>query len=119
MSFEGTNSIGTSLRSGNALPMGGNRFVTPLLSGMLVFAGSCVSAAEVEAPPRDVIRPVCEPVSRVGAGTARAAVMKPERYQPKTDLGRRLLALREAAIAKGMRLVPAAKIVADLEEFRG
>ncbi len=98
--------------------MGGNRFVTPLLSGMLVVAGSCMPAIDAEAP-RDVIRPAWEPLSGVGAGTARAAVMKPNRYQPKTDLGRRLLALREAAIAKGMRLVPAAKIVADLEEFRG
>ena len=119
MSFEGTNSIGTTLRSGSALPMSGNRFVTPLLSGMLVFAGSCAPAVEVEAPPRDDIRPAWAPVTGVGAGTARAAVMKPDRYQPKTDLGRRLLALREAAIAKGMRLVPVAKIVADLEEFRG
>ncbi len=117
MSFEGTNSIGTALRSGSGLPTGGNRFVTPLLSGMLVFAGSCVPAVEVEAP-RDVIRPAWEPVTKVGAGTARAAVIKPNRYQPKTDLGRRLLALREAAVAKGMRLIPAAKIVADLEEFR-
>ena len=118
MSFEGTNSTGTSLRSGSGLAMGGNRFVTPLLSGMLVFAGSCVPPVEVEAP-RDVIRPAWEPVTGVGAGTARAAVMKPNRFQPKTDLGRRLLALREAAVAKGMRLIPAAKIVADLEEFRG
>lgn len=118
MSFEGTNSTSTSLRSGSGFAMSGNRFVTPLLSGMLVFAGSCVAAVDAEAP-RDVIRPAWEPVTGVGAGTARATVMKPNRYQPKTDLGRRLLALREAAIAKGMRLVPAAKIVADLEEFRG
>lgn len=118
MSFEGTNSIGTSLRSGSGLAMGGSRFVMPLLSGMLAVAGSCVSAVEAEAS-REVIRPAWEPVTGVGVGTARAAVIKPDRYQPRTDLGRRLLALREAAIAKGMRLVPAAKIVADLEEFRG
>ena len=119
MSFEGTNSIGTALRSGSGLPMGGNRFVTPLLSGMLVFAGSCVSAVEVEAPPRDVVRPAWEPVSVVGAGTARAAVMKPDRYQPKTDLGRRLLALREAAIAEGMALLSEDEIIAELDGLRG
>lgn len=98
--------------------MDGNKILTPLLSGILVLAGSCVPAIEVEMP-RDVIRPVWEPLTRVGAGTARSAVTKPARYQPKTDLGRRLLALREAAIAEGMELLSEDEIVAELEELRG
>ncbi len=117
MSFEGTNSIHPSLPSGSGLPLAGNRLVTPLLSGMLVVAGSFMPAVDVEAP-RDVIRPAWEPVTKVGTGTARAAVMKPNRYQPKTDLGRRLLALREAAIAEGMELLSENEILAELDEFR-
>lgn len=40
------------------------------------------------------------------------------RYVPKTSLGKRLLALREAAIREGVELVPVREIIADLAAFR-
>lgn len=117
MSFEGTNSVGTELRpAGGPVTWTGSRFALPLLSGMLVFAGSHAVAAEGAAYA--VVQPAWRLVSDIGTGTARAAAVKANYYQPKTDLGRRLLALRAAAIAKGMQLVPAGKIVSDLEAFR-
>lgn len=118
MSFEGTNSVGTELRPADgAAAWTGNKFAMPFLGGMLAFAGSCAMTAE--GAMHAVVQPAWRPVSHIGAGTARAAVMKANHYQPKTDLGRRLLALRAAAIAKGMPLVPASRIISDLEEFRG
>lgn len=118
MSFEGTNSVGTELRpAGGLAAWTGSKFALPFLGGMLAFAGSCAIATE--GAVHVVVQPAWRPVSDIGAGTARAAVMKANHYQPKTDLGRRLLALRAAAIAKGMSLVPADKIVSDLEESRG
>jgi hypothetical protein len=116
MNLLGTNSTGTVVRKGGS-HVHGVRVVVPLLSGMLLLSGPCSGSIE-ESAPRDFIRPAWSPVSAVGRGTARAAIIKSNRYQPKTALGRRLLALRETAIAKGMRLIPAAKLVADLEEFR-
>ena len=41
------------------------------------------------------------------------------RQAPKTDLGRRLLALRERAIAKGMRLLSQEEILAEIRQRRG
>ncbi|PKM08778.1 MAG: hypothetical protein CVV14_02840 [Gammaproteobacteria bacterium HGW-Gammaproteobacteria-4] len=40
------------------------------------------------------------------------------RYVPKTALGRRLLALREAAIRDGAELIPVRAIIADIAAFR-
>lgn len=40
------------------------------------------------------------------------------RYVPKTALGKRLLALREAAIREGAELVPLRVIIADIAAFR-
>lgn len=117
MSFEGTNSIGTELRpAGGSAAWTGGKLALSLLGGMLAFAGSCAVAAE--GATHAVVQPAWRPISDIGAGTARAVVVKANYYQPKTDLGRRLLALRAAAIAKGMQLVPAGRIVSDLEAFR-
>lgn len=41
------------------------------------------------------------------------------RYVPKTSLGKRLLALREAAIREGAELIPVQEIIADIAAFRG
>ena len=118
MSFEGTNSVGTEFRPASGLSAWtGGKFALPLLSGMLAFAGSCAVGAE--GAVHAVVQPAWRPVSDIGAGTARATVVKANHYQPKTDLGRRLLALRAAAISKGMQLVPAGRIVSGLEAFRG
>jgi hypothetical protein len=84
---------------------------------MLVLGSPYAVAAECAAH-HAVVQPAWRPVSDIGAGTARAAVVKANYYQPKTDLGRRLLALRAAAIAKGMQLIPASRIVSDLQAFR-
>lgn len=117
MSFEGTNSVGTEPRpAGGLAAWTGSKFALPLLGGILALAGSYGVATEGTA--HAVVLPTWRPVSDIGAGTARAAVVKANYYQPKTDLGRRLLALREAAITKGMQLVPASRIVSDLEAFR-
>jgi hypothetical protein len=83
---------------------------------MLALGGSYAVVAEGAA--HALVQPAWRPVSDIGAGTARAAVVKANYYQPKTDLGRRLLALRAAAIAKGMQLVPAGRIVSNLEALR-
>ena len=118
MIFEGTNSVGTGFRpAGGPATWTGGKFALPLLSGMLAFAGSC--AVSTEGAAHVVVQPAWRPVSDIGAGTSRATVVKANHYQPKTDLGRRLLALRAAAIARGMQLVPAGRIVSGLEAFRG
>lgn len=118
MSFEGTNSIGSALPAEGEAITFGSRFGTPLLSGMLMLMGPHLATAE-EALQRDIVEPAWVRAAGVGVGTARAVVLQSNRYQPKTDLGKRLLALRQAAIAKGMKLVPAAEIIAELDEFRG
>lgn len=113
MSFEGTNSVGVELRP---LAWTGSKLALPLLGGMFALAGSCAMVSESAV---HAVQPPWRPVSDIGEGTARAAVIKANHYQPKTDLGRRLLALRTAAIAKGMPLIPASSIAKELEEFRG
>lgn len=56
-------------------------------------------------------------------GTARvnrlAKAASGNRYVPKTALGKRLLALREAAIREGTELIPVQEIIADIAAFRG
>ena len=118
MSFEGTNSIGSALPTEGGAVTFGSRLGTPLLGGMLMLMGPHLATVE-EGLPRDIVEPAWVRAAGVGVGTARAVVLQSNRYQPKTDLGKKLLALRQAAIAKGMKLVPAAQIVAELEEFRG
>lgn len=118
MSFEGTNSSGAELRPASGFTgWTGSKFALPLLGGALAFAGSC--AVAVESTMHPAVQPAWRPISHIGAGTARAVVMKANHFRPKTDLGRRLLALRAAAIAKGMPLVPVGSIISDLEELRG
>lgn len=117
MNFEGTHSTGSVLPSDSGGSTLGSRLGTPLLGGMLMLMGPHLAAEE--GLPHDIVGATWVRPAGVGSGTARVVVLQSNRYQPRTDLGRKLLALRQAAIAKGMKLVPAAKIVADLEEFRG
>jgi hypothetical protein len=44
---------------------------------------------------------------------------KPPRYQPKTALGARLMAIREKAIAKGLPLLNAEEIAEEIRQRRG
>ncbi len=41
------------------------------------------------------------------------------RYQPKTALGKRLIAIREQAIAKGLRLLNSDEIIEEIRRRRG
>jgi len=118
MSFESTNSARTEIRHlETPAAWTGSKLALPLLGGMLALAGFYATAHVTAA--HTVVPPAWKPVSDIGAGTTRAAVVKANYYQPKTDLGRRLLALRAAAIAKGMQLIPARRIISELESFRG
>lgn len=55
------------------------------------------------------------PVSQIimGGGTEK------RRYQPRTALGERLIAIREQAIAKGLRLLDADEIIEEVRRRRG
>lgn len=116
MNIEGTNSAGTELRPSGAFTSWSSGKLA-LVGGILAFASSGLSAPEHMS--RMVIEPAWRPASTIGVGTARAVHTRANRYQPKTELGRRLLALRTAAIAKGMPLIPAERIASELEAFRG
>lgn len=95
----------------------GGRLALPVLSGMLALTGMGSDASGDSA--HVMFQPPWKYVSHVGVGTTRVAIADSNRYQPQTGLGRRLMALRTAAIANGMLLEPVEKIVSELASFRG
>ena len=52
-------------------------------------------------------------------GDIDVATCEPEAYVPKTDFGRRLLALRDAAIKDGMKLMTVDEILQEIRDRRG
>lgn len=95
----------------------GSRIATPLLAGVLALANSPAPAEKSLVPTPTGTTWISS--STIGFGTPRAFAMKANHYQPRTKLGQRLLALRQAAIAKGMRLLSEDEIVAEVEASRG
>lgn len=45
--------------------------------------------------------------------------LEPPQYQPKTPLGKKLLALRQQAIRRGLRLLAAEEIIQEVKRRRG
>lgn len=117
MTFEGTNSVtGCSVFKHSGIGPASSRFALPLIGGVMALA-SAYGAAESDL--QSAAQTAWRPASNIGAGTSRAAMAKTNNYQPKTTLGRRLLALRNEAIAGGMPLVPTKRIIEELEAIRG
>jgi len=88
-----------------------------------LFAGALtVSSATAFLPVLQEAKPY---TIRHTSGTAYSATVvkfaSPVRrqYQPKTALGKKLVALRERAISKGMQLLDANGVAAEVKERRG
>lgn len=116
MNTEHTNSITVERHSDPGPNTKGSWYVISPLASItaLVLCFATVDDASSEHPINNEIHQV----SNAMGGTTRIAMPPADRYKPKTELGRKLVALRQAAIAKGMPLVPAADIISGLEESR-
>jgi hypothetical protein len=117
MIANGTYSSMTTARVAGLGSTTGAKFVAPLLGGVFAMTGTHAIKGS-EASGRFATPPWVM-VSTIGRGTARSVVARTNYYQPKTALGRRLLALRQSAIAAGMPLMPVARIVEELDRLRG
>ena len=113
------NTIGTTsileIKRLSALSGTGNLCTRSWLSGLLG-AGLVACAGSSNVLPAGHTSAPWSAVT--STGTPRVQHLRTNHYVPKTTLGRRLLALRQTAVASGLELVPMQQIIAKQLSFR-